>query len=78
MISRRNLLLGAPAAAGAAVAKRPNVILILPDRFRGQALGGAGNEQVRMANLDRLAAEGVYSPIHLPIRRSAALPAPSC
>lgn len=62
MISRRNLLLGAPAAAGAAVAKRPNVILILPDRFRGQALGGAGNEQVRMANLDRLAAEGVYFP----------------
>jgi arylsulfatase A-like enzyme len=62
VISRRSLLLGAPAAARAAAAKRPNIVLILPDQFRGQALGCAGNEQIRTPNLDRLAGEGAYFP----------------
>ena len=41
-------------------AKRPpNVVFILTDEWRGQALGCMGNPDVRTPHLDRLASEGV-------------------
>jgi arylsulfatase A-like enzyme len=40
-------------------ARRPSVLLILPDQWRGQDLGCMGNPDVRTPNLDRLAARGV-------------------
>jgi arylsulfatase A-like enzyme len=46
-------------AASAAAADRPNVLLILPDQLRAQALGCMGNPDVRAPHIDRLAAEGV-------------------
>ncbi len=39
--------------------RRPSVLLILPDQWRGQDLGCMGNPDVRTPNLDRLASEGV-------------------
>lgn len=38
--------------------KKPNIILILADQLRADALGCYGNRLVRTPNLDRLAAEG--------------------
>ncbi|MGH9471097.1 MAG: sulfatase family protein [Terriglobia bacterium] len=59
--------LGAGAASLGALARsarpaepeRPNVLLILPDEWCGQALGCMGNHDVRTPNLDRLASEGI-------------------
>lgn len=59
--------LGAGAAGMAALAgsaqpageQRPNVLVILPDEWRGQALGCMGNRDVRTPHLDRLASEGI-------------------
>jgi len=42
--------------------RRPNVILLMPDQMRGQAMGIAGNDQVHTPNLDRLARGGLYLP----------------
>ncbi len=39
--------------------KKPNVLVILADQMRGQAMGCAGDPNVDTPNLDRLAAEGV-------------------
>ena len=47
---------------GRAADRPPNVIVIMPDQMRGQAMGVAGNRQIRTPNLDRLAAEGIYLP----------------
>jgi arylsulfatase A-like enzyme len=38
---------------------RPNILLIIPDQLRAQALGCMGNPDVRTPHLDRLAAEGL-------------------
>lgn len=38
--------------------KHPNIILIVDDQHRGDALGCAGNEAVKTPNLDRLASDG--------------------
>ncbi len=46
-------------AGPVAAAERPNVLLILPDQLRAQALGCMGNPDVRTPHIDRLAAEGV-------------------
>ena len=64
MTTRRNFLAAAATAvtARAASEKRPNIVLILPDQMRGQAMGCAGNRQVKTPNLDRLAGEGAYLP----------------
>jgi arylsulfatase A-like enzyme len=41
-------------------AKRPpNVLFIMPDEWRGQALGCMGNPDVQTPHLDRLASEGI-------------------
>src|SRR3954447_23546461 len=39
--------------------RRPSILLILPDQWRGQDLGCMGNPEVRTPNLDRLASQGV-------------------
>ncbi len=39
--------------------RRPSVLLILPDQWRGQDLGCMGNPDVRTPNLDRLASQGI-------------------
>lgn len=39
--------------------RRPNVLFILPDEWRGQALGCMGNPDVQTPHLDKLASEGV-------------------
>ena len=39
--------------------RQPNILFILPDMWRGQALGCMGNPDVRTPNVDRLASEGI-------------------
>jgi len=66
-VSRREFLAGtagalAAASCGAgtgAESKRPNVLLLLPDQMRGQAMGCMGNPDVKTPNLDRLASQGM-------------------
>ncbi|WP_304247452.1 sulfatase [Parabacteroides gordonii] len=41
-------------------ASSPNLVFIMADQWRGQAMGCLGLEPVQTPNLDRLAAEGVY------------------
>lgn len=41
-----------------AISKRPHVLLILSDEHRGQAMGHAGDVNLRTPAMDRLAAEG--------------------
>ena len=38
----------------------PNLVFIMADQWRGQAIGCLGLEPVQTPNLDRLASEGVY------------------
>lgn len=52
----------ASVARGAEVGRRPNVIILMPDQMRGEAMSVAGNDQVITPNLDRLARDGVYLP----------------
>ena len=40
-------------------AARPNVIVVLPDQWRAQAFGFAGDPNVRTSQLDRLASESI-------------------
>ncbi len=48
------------ASGGMADAKRPNILLVLTDDHRWDAMGCAGHPFVETPNMDRLAAEGVY------------------
>jgi arylsulfatase A-like enzyme len=48
-----------PDPAGQGPKDRPNVLLIIPDQLRAQALGCMGNPDVQTPHLDRLAAEGI-------------------
>jgi arylsulfatase A-like enzyme len=54
-MTRRELLL----SAAATVRRRPNVLLVMPDQLRAQALGCMGDPNVRTPHLDRLASEGL-------------------
>src|SRR3954447_23964846 len=54
------------AGTEAARDRRPSVLLILPDQWRGQDLGCMGNPEVRTPNLDRLAAPGGLFPHTFP------------
>ena len=81
---RRFLSAGVGALAGlscsqepppAAEPKRPNILFLLPDQMRAQALGCMGNPDVRTPHLDRLASQGVLfrntfanSPVCCPAR----------
>ncbi len=49
----------AAASDGQTTVRRPSILLILPDQWRGQDLGCMGNPEVRTPNLDRLASQGV-------------------
>src|SRR5262249_52780 len=42
----------------AAAGKRPNILFVMPDQFRAQALGCMGDPNARTPNLDRLASQG--------------------
>lgn len=55
--------------------KRPNILVILPDEWRGEALGCMGNPDVRTPYLDQMASEGILfrntfsnSPVCCPAR----------
>jgi arylsulfatase A-like enzyme len=49
----------APAPKPEAAAKRPNILFVLADQMRGQAMGCMGNPDVKTPNLDKLASEGI-------------------
>ncbi len=49
-------------AAAKAGDRRPNLIILMPDQMRGQAMGVAGNPQVHTPNIDRLARQGLFLP----------------
>lgn len=65
----RSLLLYASIVVGTALAvspvrseekpRRPNILLIIPDQLRAQALGCMGNPDVKTPHIDRLASQGV-------------------
>lgn len=57
MLSRRQFT--ASAAAAFQRPRRPNILFVLPDQLRAQALGCMGNTVVQTPNIDRLAGEGV-------------------
>ena len=53
------LLLGNPLQAADKV-KTPNLVFIMADQWRGQAIGYLGIEPVHTPNLDQLASEGIH------------------
>ena len=55
----RREFLAATGVAAAPVQRRPNILLLMPDQLRAQALGCEGNEDVQTPHIDRLASEGV-------------------
>lgn len=52
------LMTGLGSIAAAAAERRPNVLFVMVDEMRWNAMGCAGNPIVRTPNLDKLAAEG--------------------
>ena len=64
---RREFLAGAAATLGARSAwpqpprkpERPNILFLMADQFRADALGAGGNDWIRTPNLDRMARSGV-------------------
>ena len=66
MLNRRTFVKSAVSAACLAMhansdakpARRPNVLLLLPDQWRAQSVGCYGNADVHTPHLDKLAAEG--------------------
>nr|MCU0248477.1 sulfatase-like hydrolase/transferase [Bryobacter sp.] len=76
VLNRREFL--ATAAAAAADLQRPNILFVMVDEMRFDAMGCAGHPIVKTPNLDRLAGEGVRfassyvaSPVCSPSRASA-------
>ena len=71
--------LAAPAfVAGQAADRPPNILSIICDQMRGDAMGFLGHPNVRTPNIDRLASQGVVfercfvnNPVCLPSRKSA-------
>ena len=53
------ILLATSAGAESPEVHRPNVLVIMPDQLRGQALGCMGNPDVQTPHLDRLASQGL-------------------
>jgi hypothetical protein len=84
-ITRRRFLVQSAAAAatpaflaGQASDRPPNILSIICDQMRGDALGFLGHPIARTPNIDRLASEGVTfercfvnNPVCLPSRKSA-------
>lgn len=76
VLNRREFL--AASAAAAADLQRPNILFVMVDEMRFDAMGCAGHPIVKTPNLDRLAREGVRfassyvaSPVCSPSRASA-------
>jgi arylsulfatase A-like enzyme len=64
-MKRRDFLFSASAAALSSAApppERPNVIWVIGDQFRAQAMGNAGDPNVATPNLDAMASQGVCFP----------------
>jgi arylsulfatase A-like enzyme len=63
MPTRRAFLQGSAGALAAtslpAAQKKPNILFIMPDQLRAQALGCMGNADVRTPNINRIASEGL-------------------
>jgi arylsulfatase A-like enzyme len=62
MLARREFMTGLAGAAltGCGPAKpRPNIVVLMPDQFRGMDLGVLGNPDVQTPNMDDLASQGV-------------------
>ncbi|MBL8217520.1 MAG: sulfatase-like hydrolase/transferase [Bryobacterales bacterium] len=59
MLTRRQFASLFPAPLLAQQRRRPNLVVILSDDHHWQALGAAGNPNIRTPNLDKLAARGV-------------------
>lgn len=59
MNTRREFLAAAAAGTLRAASRPPNILLILPDQLRAQALGCMGDRNVKSPHIDRLAAEGM-------------------
>ena len=59
--TRRQFLFSSLAASVSlhAAPLRPNIVFLLPDQLRAQALGCMGNKDVQTPNFDKLAAEGI-------------------
>ncbi|MEZ5357095.1 MAG: sulfatase-like hydrolase/transferase, partial [Bryobacteraceae bacterium] len=83
MIDRRRFLAGAAPfivtsrSVAAAQRSAPNVLLVLCDQMRGDAMSGTGSPNGRTPNLDKLAREGVLfdrcfsnNPVCVPSRKS--------
>lgn len=58
-----------------ASSRQPNILFVMPDQMRGQALGCMGNPDVKTPNLNRLASDGILfqntfanSPVCCPAR----------
>jgi arylsulfatase A-like enzyme len=78
MLTRRELLASAALSATAAPPRRPNVLFVMVDEMRFDAMSCAGHKIVETPNLDRLAQQGVrfasaytVSPVCSPARASA-------
>ena len=79
--TRRQLLAQAAAPAflaGQAADRPPNIVYVICDQMRGDAMGCVGNRDVRTPNLNRMAREGVLfercsvnNPVCVPSRKSA-------
>ena len=59
MLNRREFLSSAVAAATPTAHKRPNLLFLVADEWRGQALPSAGNPDLKTPNLSRLASQGI-------------------
>jgi arylsulfatase len=76
-MNRREFITTSMAAAAAPPAARPNILLIMTDQHRMDALGAYGNPVIRTPNIDSLAAGGVrltncwtQHPVCMPSRAS--------
>ena len=55
MLRRRFLQSGAAMLTGAFDDDRPNLLLLMADQHRGDAIGASGNAAIHTPHLDRLA-----------------------
>lgn len=77
-VTRREFLLGAGALAAAAPAHRPNILFIMVDEMRADAMSSEKHPVAQTPNLDRLARQGIrfanaytVAPVCSPARASA-------
>ena len=59
-VTRRGVLGAIGGAALRGKTRQPNLLFVVADTWRGQALPSAGDSNVSTPNLERLAREGVF------------------